>query len=372
LLWPNSAMTILMTKTAPFSPAIAPALLRWYDANKRDLPWRMNHDPYRVWLSEIMLQQTTVAAVQPYFQHFMQKWPKLADFARAPIEEVLTAWAGLGYYARARNLHKCAQTLMREHHGQFPQSEAALLSLPGIGPYTAAAIAAIAFDQPANVVDGNVERVMARLHAVKTPLPAAKAELKRLAAAHVPSQRAGDYAQALMDLGATICTPKTAKCAECPLQKACMAYAQRNAAAPETYPLKSPKAERPIKPLHAYVLYNNKGQILLLERPHVGLLGGMLDVPCHGEGLGRFRPDEIQDLAPAWHKIKARPEHVFTHFKMVATVYVGHSHARTAPMGGKWADLASDGDFKAYAVPTAMKKILLAAMRHTSNEQKTV
>lgn len=372
MLWPNSAMTILMTKTPSSSPDLASALLHWYDANKRDLPWRLNREPYRVWLSEIMLQQTTVATVQPYFQHFMQKWPKLADFAHAPIEDVLTAWAGLGYYARARNLHKCAQTLMREHGGQFPQSEAELLMLPGIGPYTAAAITAIAFDQPANVVDGNVERVMARLHAVKTPLPAAKAELKRLAAAHVPSQRAGDYAQALMDLGATICTPKTAKCAECPLQKNCMAYAQRRTTPPETYPLKSPKAERPIKQLHAYVLYNNKGQILLLERPHSGLLGGMRDVPCHGDGLGRFTPDDLHTLAPKWHKLAVQPEHIFTHFKMVATVLVGHSLARTAPLGGIWADLASENDFKAYAIPTAMKKIILAAMRHTSNEQKTV
>ncbi len=207
--------------------AVSAPLLRWYDRHRRVLPWRAlpgeAADPYKVWLSEIMLQQTTVAAVGPYFQAFLARWPTVRDLAAAPIEELLAAWAGLGYYARARNLHKCAEAIVRDHGGRFPDSEDGLRALPGIGGYTAGAIAAIAFDRKAAAVDGNVERVVARLFAVTTPLPAAKPALRALTAELVPDRRAGDFAQAMMDLGATICTPRKPACVLCPLNEGCEA-----------------------------------------------------------------------------------------------------------------------------------------------------
>ena len=208
----------------------ASRLLAWYDRHRRTLPWRapagQASAPYLVWLSEIMLQQTTVATVGDYFRRFVARWPSVEALAAAPIDEVLSAWAGLGYYARARNLHACARTVVDRHGGHFPQSEAELLALPGIGPYTAAAIRAIAFDQPASAVDGNVERVIARLYAIETPLPDAKIEIAARAAELVPRERAGDYAQAMMDLGATVCTPRSPRCVICPLMQGCRACAQ--------------------------------------------------------------------------------------------------------------------------------------------------
>jgi A/G-specific adenine glycosylase len=226
----------------------ASRLLEWYDRHRRTLPWRApageRTDPYRVWLSEIMLQQTTVATVGDYFRRFAERWPTLETLAAAPLDDVLSAWAGLGYYARARNLHACARTVVEQHGGRFPEDEAALLALPGIGRYTAAAIRAIAFDQPASAVDGNVERVIARLFAIETPLPEGKIEIAARAAALVPRRRAGDYAQAMMDLGATVCVPKAPRCVICPLVSACRGRALGIA---DDLPGRAPKREKPTR-----------------------------------------------------------------------------------------------------------------------------
>ncbi|MDE2488486.1 MAG: A/G-specific adenine glycosylase, partial [Alphaproteobacteria bacterium] len=257
------------------------ALLAWYDQNARDLPWRVRPadrtagrraDPYRVWLSEVMLQQTTVPHATPYFLKFTALWPRVADLAAAPDGEVMAAWAGLGYYARARNLLACARAVARDHEGVFPDTEEGLRALPGLGPYTAAAVAAIAFDRPANVVDGNVERVMARLFAVEQPLPEAKPELKRLAAGLVAEQRPGDWAQALMDLGAVVCRPKAPLCDRCPIAGRCAALA---AGDPETWPRRAPRPERPHRYGVAFVLTRGD-EVALVRRPPRGLLGGML------------------------------------------------------------------------------------------------
>ena len=263
----------------------AAVLLAWYDRHARKLPWRVGPkerargvqpDPYRVWLSEIMLQQTTVAAVKPYFDAFIARWPDVAALATAPREEVMKTWAGLGYYARARNLHACAEAVMRDHGGRFPETAAGLKALPGIGEYTAAAVAAIAFDEPVAVVDGNIERVIARLFAIDTPLPAAKKEIRARQQEMTPQARAGDYAQAMMDLGAAICTPKRPACALCPLVEACVAHARGEE---ETYPVKAEKAVRPTRHGLAFVAIRADGAVLLRRRPDKGLLGGMAEVP---------------------------------------------------------------------------------------------
>lgn len=289
--------------------SIAPLLLRHYDEHARDLPWRvLPHtcapppDPYAVWLSEIMLQQTTVSAVIPYFQFFIQRWPDVNALAKSEDADVMAAWAGLGYYARARNLLKCARVIAADYGGTFPCDEQTLRHLPGIGRYTAAAIMAIAFGQRAIVVDGNVERVMARLHAVTTPLPKAKAELTALAERHTPDQRAGDYAQAVMDLGATLCTPRTPQCNICPIARQCMG--KKN---PLLYPARLPKIPRPERVDTAYCLIHN-GQLLLERRPKQGLLGGMLGLPL-----------SAPPLAGDWQPI-GQVRHIFTHFGLTLTV----------------------------------------------------
>src|SRR5205823_6586096 len=267
-----------MTMTPPENHAAR--LLDWYDRHRRTLPWRApagnTSPPYIVWLSEIMLQQTTVATVGDYFHRFVMRWPTIEALAAAPIDEVLSAWAGLGYYARARNLHACARVVAEQHGGLFPEDEAALLALPGIGPYTAAAIRAIAFDHQASAVDGNVERVIARLFAIETPLPDAKIEIGARAAELVPARRAGDYAQAMMDLGATVCTPRSPRCVICPLMKNCLA---RKLAIAEKLPQRAPKADKPTRRGLAFVLARKDGAILLRKRPTNGLLGGMDEVP---------------------------------------------------------------------------------------------
>jgi A/G-specific adenine glycosylase len=264
---------------------IAPALLAWYDRHARVLPWRtgpadramgQRPDPYRVWLSEVMLQQTTVAAVRDHFRRFTDRWPTVEALAAAEDAEIMAAWAGLGYYARARNLIACARAVAQDHQGRFPATREGLLTLPGIGPYTAAAIAAIAFDEPATVVDGNVERVMARLHDLHTPLPAAKPALSALAARHTPQDRPGDHAQAVMDLGATICTPKSPACGLCPLRGPCLARQNGTAA---LLPRKQPKKPQPLRHGLVYVGRRPDGAWLLETRPPRGLLGGMLGFP---------------------------------------------------------------------------------------------
>lgn len=302
-------------------------LLAWYDANARDLAWRVRPgardagvrpDPYRVWLSEVMLQQTTTPHATPYFLAFTARWPNVSDLAAAADAEVMAAWAGLGYYARARNLLACARAVAQGHGGVFPDTEASLRTLPGLGPYTAAAVAAIAFDRPANVVDGNVERVMARLFAVEAPLPDAKPELKRLAGDLVREDRPGDWAQALMDLGATVCRPRAPLCDRCPAAGRCAARAD---GAPETYPRRTAKAPRPHRHGAVFVLTNG-GRVALVRRPPRGLLGGMLALPTTDWRSAPFTDAEARAAAPAllvWKDV-GEVEHGFTHFSLTLRV----------------------------------------------------
>ena len=303
--------------------ALRSELLAWYDANARDLPWRVRpqarsagarNDPYRVWLSEVMLQQTTVPHATPYFLKFTDRWPTVSDLAAEADGEVMAAWAGLGYYARARNLLACARAVAAEQGGVFPGTEAGLRALPGLGPYTAAAVAAIAFDEATNVVDGNVERVVARLFAVEAPLPEAKPELKALAAGLVRNERPGDWAQALMDLGATVCRPKLPLCDRCPVARHCRAFAQ---GAPETYPRRTARSGRPHRFGVAYVLTQGD-KVALVRRPPKGLLGGMLALPSSDWRAARWSEAEALAAAPAaaaWRAV-GEVEHGFTHFTL--------------------------------------------------------
>lgn len=347
---------------------IAPLLLAWYDRHRRRLPWRAEPgeaaDPYRVWLSEIMLQQTTVAAVGPYFTRFLERWPTIGALAAAPLDDVLREWAGLGYYARARNLHKCAIAVATGHGGIFPDSEEALLHLPGVGGYTAAAIAAIAFDRAANVVDGNVERVMARLHAEETPLPQAKPVLKQLAARHVPQRRAGDYAQALMDLGATICTPRKPKCAICPLVNACQA---RRMGIQDELPRRAPKAEKPTRYGMAFLLQRNDGAILLRRREEKGLLGGMMEVPSSEWLNSRQDEEELLTAAPGkadWLILPGLVRHTFTHFHLELQVAVAGVRGPARGIAGSFVALDALGG---EALPSVMRKIVDHAMAHLAS-----
>ena len=302
----------------PDSAVLRRALLDWYDVQARDLPWRAGPkagrrtDPYRVWLSEVMLQQTTVPHATPYFLAFTRRWPTVSALAAEEDGVVMSAWAGLGYYARARNLLACARAVAEGHAGVFPDTEAGLLALPGVGAYTAAAVAAIAFDRAANVVDGNVERVMARLHAVETPLPAAKPELKALAAQLVTDERPGDWAQALMDLGATICRPKSPLCDRCPVSAFCAGLAT---GAPDLYPRKTAKADRPRRFGTAYVLVRN-GKVALVRRPPKGLLGGMLALPSSEWSVA---PEGVPPVVADWRAM-GEIDHVFTHFALTLRV----------------------------------------------------
>jgi A/G-specific adenine glycosylase len=410
-----------------FAPeAFQRALLAWYDGARRDLPWRAKPgakpDPYKVWLSEIMLQQTTVKAVIPYFENFMARWPAAADLAAASRDEVLAAWAGLGYYSRARNLYACAQAVARSG---FPGEEAALRALPGIGAYTAAAIAAIAFDEPAAVVDGNVERVIARLFTLETPLPKAKPAIREFAVLLTPAKRPGDYAQAMMDLGATICTPRSPSCLLCPATDFCRAPARGDA---ERFPLKQAKAAKPTRRGDAFVIVRQDGggpQILLRRRKDAGLLGGMMEVPCSEWSVARETgaadpavalntkgksrnpspqpsPSELA-LASSPLKVNAsasgcgwrgdapstaaaglplpwgegggeglRPgqpgwtegqtvKHTFTHFHLLLRVFARTSRNSSEANAheGEWAGLAN---LKAFALPAVMKKAVASGL----------
>jgi len=345
------------------------ALLAWYDRHRRALPWRApkgeRADPYRVWLSEIMLQQTTVRAVAPYYARFLARFGDVHALAAAPLDEVLKAWAGLGYYARARNLHACARAVVEWHGGEFPADEAALLELPGIGGYTAAAIAAIAFDAPASPVDGNIERVVARLFAVATPLPAAKPELRRLARTLAPQRRAGDFAQAMMDLGATICTPKNPACALCPWNDACATYARGDA---QSFPRRIPKREGALRRGAAFVARRSDGYVLLCTRPPKGLLGGMTEVPTTAWSKD-FEDSEALAAAPRfgsarqkirWRRIPGVVRHVFTHFPLELSVYVAEIPARTrAPSGARWVAMS---ELAEEALPSLMRKVVAHAL----------
>lgn len=335
--------------------SISDALLDWYDRNARDLPWRnppgaaLPADPdwpYRVWLSEVMLQQTTVAAVKPYFAKFTSLWPSVDALAAAREDDVMAAWAGLGYYSRARNLVKCARAVAGR--GGFPSTEAELRGLPGLGDYTAAAVAAIAFDRPANVVDGNVERVVARLFAVETPLPAAKPELKRLAATLVADECPGDWAQALMDLGSTVCRPRSPLCLMCPVSSFCTA---RETGQPDRYPIKTKKAAKPHRQGIAWVLRDAEGRIALVRRPDKGLLGGMVGLPTGEWSEGS--PDQTPPVEADWADAGA-VEHVFTHFSL--TLWV-----RVAEGAGDFL-WTPEADALA-ALPTVFRKALIASSR---------
>lgn len=366
-------MTLVARKQLPLRPAgpdTVDALLAWYDAERRDLPWRVKGrkrpDAYRVWLSEIMLQQTTVKAVIPYFEKFVARWPSVADLASAPLDDVLAMWAGLGYYSRARNLHRCAIAVMERPDGQFPKTEAELIELPGIGPYTAAAIAAIAFGAASTPVDGNIERVVSRLFAVTHPLPGAKREIKRLAATLTPARRAGDHAQAMMDLGATVCTPKRPSCLMCPLQQDCHAHAR---GIQETLPRKGAKSERPVRYGTAFLVLREDGAVLLRKRPPAGLLGGMLEVPSTDWSDTLMPSDMAMAGAPVrteWWPVPGGIVHTFTHFRLELQVVRAIVPPET-PLTF-WAEpercvwIARRDLYKA-ALPSVMRKVIAHALK---------
>ncbi len=348
-------------------PEHASRLLAWYDRHRRTLPWRApagaRTEPYLVWLSEIMLQQTTVATVGDYFRKFVERWPTVEALAAAPLDEVLSAWAGLGYYARARNLHACARTVAEQHAGLFPETEDGLRALPGVGPYTSAAIRAIAFDQPASAVDGNVERVISRLFALRTPLPDAKPEIRARAASLVPQRRAGDYAQAMMDLGATVCTPRNPRCVICPLMKDCTARALGIA---EELPARAPKAEKPTRRGLAFVLANRDGAILLRKRPAKGLLGGMDEVPSSPWREGKLVIADALGEAPVparWKVLEGGVRHTFTHFHLelaVARATATTSRLSRLAPGSAWVELDKLDE---RALPTVMRKVIAHAVK---------
>jgi A/G-specific adenine glycosylase len=322
-------------------------------------------DPYRVWLSEIMLQQTTVGAVKPYFEAFLAHWPAVNDLAQAETDDVMKAWAGLGYYSRARNLKKCAEAVAQNHGGRFPDTEAGLKALPGIGVYTAAAIAAIAFDRPAAVVDGNVERVITRLEAIETPLPAAKPEIRKSVQALLPAERPGDFAQAMMDLGATICTPRRPSCILCPLEDRCTARAM---GAQERFPVKAQKAEKPLRKGAAFVAVRRDGAVLLRQRAEKGLLGGMSEVPT---SAWTARQDGADGIAAApfpapWQSCGTITQ-VFTHFTLNLSVYRSDAGEMPAPSDHWWSppeELAGE------ALPTVMKKAIEAAIPGATRKRR--
>lgn len=341
------------------------ALLDWYDAEGRSLPWRIRPedrangkvaDPYAVWLSEIMLQQTTVPHATPYYFKFLETWPTVHDLAGAHEDAVFAAWAGLGYYARARNLMACARAVS-EAGGDFPKDEKALLALPGIGPYTAAAIRAAAFDLPASVVDGNVERVITRLRALPRPVKDSKSEIRTTAAALADPVRPGDYAQAIMDLGATVCTPRKPACQACPWSNWCVAHRHGRE---EDFPVKAPKAARPHRHAIGFAIFRGE-RIWLRKRPPKGLLGGMLEVPSTEWRTSPWTPEAAKAEAPldaAWQD-KASIGHVFTHFSLEMAMWRAEAPSGWQPETGGFHCVSEIGEL---ALPSVMKKAVLASL----------
>jgi len=341
---------------------VAAKLLAWYDRNARDLPWRSPPganaaDPYRVWLSEIMLQQTTVAAVRPRFEEFVARWPDIESLAAADDSTLMAAWAGLGYYARARNLIACARAVVAEHEGIFPATEEALRALPGIGAYTAAAIAAIAFGERAVVVDANVARVVARLFAIAEPLPAAMPAIRAATDSITPAARAGDFAQAMMDLGSAICTPRAPLCLVCPLSAGCQS---RIAGDPERFPVKPAKAGKPQR--YGTIFWAERdGKVLLVRRPPKGLLGGMRALPT---GPWADSPPGLADPPHSadWRILKGSVDHVFTHFRLELALAVApvERHSGTDESRGEWWPIA---ELESAGLPTVFAKAARAIRR---------
>jgi A/G-specific adenine glycosylase len=349
-------------QTAAQDSADRPALLLgWYDRHRRRLPWRPpageRADPYRVWLSEIMLQQTGVKTVGPYFEKFVARWPDVVSLGRASLDDVLRMWAGLGYYSRARNLHACAVAVLQGYGGIFPDTEEGLRGLPGIGPYTAAAIAAIAFDRRTMPVDGNIERVVSRLFAVEEVLPQAKPLIQELATTLLGPSRAGDSAQALMDLGSSICTPKKPACALCPLNDDCAARARGDQ---ETFPRKAPKKAGTLRQGAAFVVIRGD-ELLVRTRPEKGLLGGMTEVPTSDwlagqDGKVALKQAPLLKGVARWHRKAGVVTHVFTHFPLELVVYTAKAAARTRPPEGmRWVPVATLAE---EALPNVMRKVI--------------
>lgn len=356
-----------MIKTA------AARLLDWYDRHHRILPWRVTPperaqgtrpDPYRVWLSEIMLQQTTVEAVKAYFIKFIERWPDVKALSRASLDDIMKAWAGLGYYSRARNLKACADRTVAAYGGHFPSDPAQLRALPGIGDYTAAAITAIAFDRPQAVVDGNVERVISRLFCIKTALPAAKKEIRRQTQAITPLSRPGDFAQAMMDLGAAICTPRRPRCFICPLNTLCSALKQDE---PKSFPVKAPKADKPVRTGIAFVAISENRRIYLQKRSVKGLLGGMSEIPNHF-APGASKTDlSLAPFSATW-LYQGDIRHVFTHFTLSMSVYKAENLTEKPREKGWW---VKTEDLDGEALPTIMKKAVAKAVPTAFARQKT-
>lgn len=341
------------------------ALLKWYDNEGRTLPWRAKDkqaiNPYHVWLSEIMLQQTTVITVIPYFLSFIRRWPTFQALSQASLDDILHAWQGLGYYARARNLHRCAQKITSDYNGKLPITSEDLIKLPGIGPYTAKAIAAIAFNEHVLPIDGNIARILSRLYAISSPLPSGMTEIQNVANIFTPQIRPGDFAQAMMDLGATICIPRTPLCEKCPFQLTCKAHALGIAA---ELPVKLKKHARPQKYAIAYILKREDGAILLRKRPEKGLLGGMMGVPTSEWQLQQLENHLINVEAPLithWEPLEAVTHHSFTHFDLEVKLYYGNICLKKAKyLGGDW---IFPDQLKLYALPKLFKKIIEASLK---------
>ncbi|MFM9974593.1 MAG: A/G-specific adenine glycosylase [Beijerinckiaceae bacterium] len=345
----------------------AESLLAWYDCHARILPWRVSPslgqqgktaDPYRVWLSEVMLQQTNVQAVKPYFEAFTLRWPSVDRLAAAPAEEIMKMWAGLGYYSRARNLHACSKEIISRFGGLFPADEASLITLPGVGVYTAAAISAIAFGRRAVVVDGNVERVITRLHALDEPLPQARPQIRRMADQLTPAHRPGDFAQAMMDLGATLCTPRKPDCGLCPFQGVCAA---QKIGTPEAYPRKIPKPAKITRFGVAFVALRKDGALLVRTRPPKGLLGGMTEIPGTDWTQQTITDEPLlaSPLPAHWVMSGTTVRHVFTHFPLELRVYAALIPTETpAPLGMRW---ISANEIAGEAFPTLFRKVIEAA-----------